>query len=472
MRLLRSGRRPVRFLVVLGLAAVLVSTVSAGTAAAEPGSADGKAGLVTDRTTASGATVQVPVGAVRQTNPPPSTLAERLRWEPTVKQQTYDADAGKFAVPGPIPHIAVDPVTLDECDHHKFPDGAPVWWHKSHYSTCWSGFDNLLKPASCPIFCDDSLNSFRLVVIGVGDVNVVPQGDASPPVRKVRFTIRTSTAQKSGPEPAPDSSLIQLRINCAALDGSTCQNSQNAGVTKTLGELRAGFETSFDLTVSGTGALGDADNKTYYNTSLTITNTLPPGYEPPEVSLPNDALRCDTSTYNYNLDTQRRDRGACIFTDVDAVLHYSKAPGSPVKAVADHIAEAQSHPENTKPGGVGKTIPGSRASGFKLSRLVPDLGVGRDDRYEANRLIAKANCIRYWGVDYTQGGKLDCDEYPFASTYEGAAYNLWNGGGTAISFSSMPLDMGENRAAGRALNVWYATDHILERDTYYVDIDG
>ncbi len=155
---------------------------------------------------------------------------------------------------------------------------------QNHYSTCWSGFDNLRKPASCPIFCSDSLNSFRLVVIGVGDSNVVPRGNTSPPVRKARFTIRTSEAQKYRPEPAPDSSLIQLRLNCVALDDSTCQNSQSGGVTRTLGELRAGFETSFDLTITGPGAFpDDPDHKTYYNTSLTITNTLPPGHLPPEV---------------------------------------------------------------------------------------------------------------------------------------------------------------------------------------------
>ena len=53
---------------------------------------------------------------------------------------------------------------------------------------------------------------------------------------------------------------------------------------------------------------------------------------------------------------------------------------------------------------------------------------------------------------------------------EGAAYNLWNGGGTAVSFTSMPLDRTQNRASGRALGIWYAVDNILEGDLFYVDI--
>lgn len=456
----------------MGVAAVLVGTLT-GTTPAQAASSDAPAGLVADRVASTGDAVQVPVDQIQQTNPPPATLTERLKWEKSDKQQAFTTDIGDIVTGGPSTRIAVDPVTLDECDNHKFPPGDPVWWHKNHYSTCWSGFNNLYKPPSCPIFCSPSINSFRLVVIGVGDSNVVPPGDTSPPVRKARFTIRTSTAQKDGPEPAPDSSLIRLNIECTPLDNSRCTNSQSGGVTKTLGELRDGFETSFDLTITGPGAYpDDPDQKSYYNNRLTITNFAPPGYEPPEVKLPDDAMRCDTSTYTYNVETQRRDNGACIFTNVDAILHYSKASGSPVKEVAEHIELAQTKPEDTKPGGVGKIIPGSVASGRKLSRLVPELGVGRDDRYEANRLIAVANCIRFWGLGYAEGGKKDCDEYPFASTYEGAAYNLWNGGGTAISYSSKPLDRSQNRAAGRALGIWYSVDHILEDDAFYVQITG
>lgn len=454
------------------LAAFAASLLATGTSTAQTTTSDTPAGLVTDRVTPSGDLVRVPVDQVTQTNPPPATLHERMSWEQTDKQQDFTRDITDVVAPDPSAQIAVDPVTLDECDDHQFPSGDPVWWHKNHYSTCYAGYDNLVKPASCPILCSPSINSFRIVVIGVGDANVVPPGDTSAPVRKARFTIRTDTGQKSGPEPAPDSTLIRLRVDCVALDGSTCQNSQSGGVTKTLGELRAGFETSFDLTISGNSAFpNEPDNKTYYNTSLTITN-FAPDYLPPEVELPDDALRCDTSTYTYNVETQRRDNGACIFTDVDAVLTYSKASGSPVKAVAEHIDLAQRTPENTRPGGVGRIIPGAKASGRKLARLVPELGVGREDRYEANRLLAIANCIRFWGLNYSRGGTLDCDEYPFASTYEGAAYNLWNGGNTAVSFSSMPLDRSQNRAAGRALGIWYAVDHILERDTFYVDIVG
>jgi hypothetical protein len=446
------------------VAAILVGTLT-GAASASAAPEQVVPGLVADR----GSSL-VPVGQVRQTNPPPATLDERVKWEQSDKQQEFTTDIGKLT--GPSAQVAVDPVTLDECDRHQFPSGDPVWWHKNHYSTCWSGFDNLYKPPSCPIFCSPSINSFRLVVIGVGDSNVVPPGDTSAPVRKARFTIRTSTAQKDGPDPAPDSSLIKLQIECTPLDGSTCTNSQRDGVTRTLGDLRNGFETSFDLTITGRGAFpDDPDQKSYYNTKLKVTN-FAPGYEPPEVSLPDDALRCDMSTYTFNVDTQRRDNGACIFTDVDAVLHYSKASGSPVQEVAEHIALAQTRPEDTKPGGVGKIIPGSVDSKRKLSRLVPELGVGRDDRYEANRLLAVANCIRFWGLGYAEGGRKDCDEYPFASTYEGAAYNLWNGGGTAISYSSKPLSSSQNRAAGRALGVWYAVDHILERDGFYVRITG
>ncbi|WP_453083034.1 NucA/NucB deoxyribonuclease domain-containing protein [Streptomyces naganishii] len=41
-------------------------------------------------------------------------------------------------------------------------------------------------------------------------------------------------------------------------------------------------------------------------------------------------------------------------------------------------------------------------------------------RNDKNRFEAVKQCKRYWGQNYASGGK-ECDEYPFASTYEGAA---------------------------------------------------
>ncbi|WP_435861128.1 NucA/NucB deoxyribonuclease domain-containing protein [Streptomyces nigrescens] len=45
-------------------------------------------------------------------------------------------------------------------------------------------------------------------------------------------------------------------------------------------------------------------------------------------------------------------------------------------------------------------------------------------RYRANRRTAVSICVKYWGKDYATSGPAgprECDEYPFASTYEGAA---------------------------------------------------
>ncbi|WP_455711938.1 hypothetical protein [Streptomyces decoyicus] len=39
-----------------------------------------------------------------------------------------------------------------------------------------------------------------------------------------------------------------------------------------------------------------------------------------------------------------------------------------------------------------------------------------DDRAEAFKA-----CKAHWGTGYSRGGKLECDEYPFAATYQGAA---------------------------------------------------
>ena len=58
----------------------------------------------------------------------------------------------------------------------------------------------------------------------------------------------------------------------------------------------------------------------------------------------------------------------------------------------------------------------------------------------------------------------DCDEFPFASTAEGAASPLWD-------FSVLGVNRSQNRCAGNALKRFYTEDRILyNEDTFWVEI--
>ncbi|MEU7909026.1 hypothetical protein [Actinoplanes sp. NPDC049118] len=87
---------------------------------------------------------------------------------------------------------------------------------------------------------------------------------------------------------------------------------------------------------------------------------------------------------------------------------------SEVNQSALHIRDAQLNPSRTFPSWPNKTIPGRAGGSEPLHRLV--------DRplQDANRSASIAFCKQTWGPNYATGGR-QCDEYPFCSTYEGAA---------------------------------------------------
>ncbi|MBF8194059.1 hypothetical protein ITP53_52005 [Nonomuraea sp. K274] len=58
--------------------------------------------------------------------------------------------------------------------------------------------------------------------------------------------------------------------------------------------------------------------------------------------------------------------------------------------------------------------------------------------------------------------KPSCDEYPFASTHEGAASAGYN-------MSVAIVECRDNNTAGALLNGWYDRERILEKDPFWVD---
>ncbi|WP_157467644.1 NucA/NucB deoxyribonuclease domain-containing protein [Frankia sp. QA3] len=82
-------------------------------------------------------------------------------------------------------------------------------------------------------------------------------------------------------------------------------------------------------------------------------------------------------------------------------------------------------------------------------------------KIDANRAAAVKICK---GIDpnYSKKGN-DCDEYPFASTAEGAAKK-------GSRFSARPLNSEQNQAAGRAINPFFVGSRVLDGDAFKVAI--
>ncbi|MFJ4478690.1 FG-GAP-like repeat-containing protein [Streptomyces xanthochromogenes] len=122
---------------------------------------------------------------------------------------------------------------------------------------------------------------------------------------------------------------------------------------------------------------------------------------------------------------------------------------------ARHIDDALHHPNRTFPAAFPKYIPGEKDP---LHRVLDPA------RVDANRAAANATCNDVWGS--YDGYKLNCDEYPFASTYEGSAK-------PGKMYSARLIDADDNQKVGRDLNTqFYTVNRILDNDAFYVAVNG
>lgn len=179
-------------------------------------------------------------------------------------------------------------------------------------------------------------------------------------------------------------------------------------------------------------------------------------------------IRCDSAQY-FRRGVAPFPR-ACIFSEVIPHLNYEL--GSTHHAVAFHIYTAQFFPNLTYPllvpPGVppprDKNIPGRFEPGNPdadgLHRITEQLYPGETLANKNNKDAACANTGDYFGLGLPVPPvppDEDCDEYPFASTLEGAGHPFFD-------FSVMVVPQRDNRVAGGLLRPYYVDDRILAWD--------
>ncbi|MFJ8912726.1 hypothetical protein [Amycolatopsis sp. NPDC102389] len=200
-------------------------------------------------------------------------------------------------------------------------------------------------------------------------------------------------------------------------------------------------------------------------------------------------VRCDSADY-FGKGTARYPK-ACIFNEVIPHLTYQQV--GPHASVAAHIKTAQDTPNAVwpklapagQPEPRDKRIPGKYISGdWRAAGLHRVEGDDSDPNYKENGKVKDGAC--YLDGPYKEvfaltglpspGGPgrpdttvQDCDEYPFASTREGAADNYWTQGTHRWDFSVRAVPLGENRSAGTALKNYYVDDRMLRYDAQYAE---
>ncbi|MFG1807832.1 FG-GAP-like repeat-containing protein [Streptomyces sp. NPDC049040] len=238
-----------------------------------------------------------------------------------------------------------------------------------------------------------------------------------------------------------------LTIDCKPRFGETCTPSKPTQRTGTIASWIADGNASISFTSPVTGATTGDEKLSWYDFHTRVG--LVGGYR--EADVVGEGFRCDSAAY---LATP-----GCVFDSVTEV--WSLTMDSSVQETSEHIFRAQTYPTLTLPlsdDGSAKSIPGSPASGRPLSRLK-----STDPMYGRNRGAAQRACRRYWGGNYSAGNTYQCDEYPFASTYQGGS----NGPNT---FSVQVVKADDNTTAGNRLGTFYKEQRIIDSDPFYVQV--
>lgn len=364
-------------------------------------------------------------------------------------QLESDAAAPTAAEQEKLEAAAVDTrdlYTWDECEKHDPKEEGVNAVLKNHYALC-------IVARGIYTFkqCEDGACTWvgeyrwRLTVLGEG-----VRGS-----QNMFLTGRFDDWKAIG-EVLPNASL-SAGFDCLNLADAICNNNNPIGKTNTIAGWQVDETFGAAFNTNGSPAADDTihypvDEVNYHELSIWTQGQSEPGgtFEFP--------FRCDAASYASG--------GACIYHTIDAKMRYGLT-GDGVDQVAAHIKLAQDDPENTKPGGVGIKIPGKPGS-KPLTRLFRKIDADAQTYYTANRNRATDTCDYYdpFGLlDKT----LDCDEYPFASTWEGANFHTQNPG-SAWWFSAKRLNSVQNQLAGSQLGNWYTRDHILAKDPFYVEI--
>ncbi|CAG6391160.1 FG-GAP-like repeat-containing protein [Streptomyces cocklensis] len=240
---------------------------------------------------------------------------------------------------------------------------------------------------------------------------------------------------------------LYISIDCLPRFGETCTPSTPKQRTDTIASWMADGNTSVSFSSPVTGNTTGDDKLSWYDFHTRIG--LVGGYK--EATVPGEGFRCDSASY---VGSQ-----GCVFDSVTEVWNLTM--DNSVKETSAHIWKAQTYPSLTLPlssDGSAKSIPGSPASGRPLSRVKSS-----DPIYGRNRGAAQRACRRYWGGNYSANNTYQCDEYPFASTYQGGS----NG---PNSFSVQVVTADDNTTAGNRLGGFYKDQRIIDSDPFYVQV--
>ncbi|GAA3853430.1 hypothetical protein GCM10022243_18800 [Saccharothrix violaceirubra] len=402
--------------------------------------------------------------------PLPQVGDEAVRSEVAVSaaEESYVVDSERFDR-GAKPEDPYQYADRDQCRSNEKSDRYQGWI-KNRYSYC--KVELVYVPVvSCSIFpprcaVRDEYLAWHTVV-GEGKIGSY-RADSFD--RWARFTIHVSPVTIIG---RFGTSGARLAV------GMECEGRYRDPVPRTpRAACRTGEENGRDDTVPGWRANGEATIELVSEADKPAaerTAQIAIGIFKPRINLswqplgrrnwrmPEGGMRFDSAWYASQATAEQL---GSVFDRARSGMSYRL--GDPkVAGLAAHIDDARRNPDGTLPPASGKRLPGATADD-PIRRLARRAGQAQADRYQDNIDLTRNGYCRTGMPPKPPTGSFDCDEYPFASTCEGAGRAKHEGAQYKDAWSVRWVDSGQNQEGGRRLGRWYANDRLLDTDPFFV----
>jgi hypothetical protein len=367
--------------------------------------------------------------------------------------QTYKVDPAQFAPGRPVPKTTASNPDVPDMFTYLTPQACGALGDSSwidflnggvgrlynHYQ--WCGWKRI-TPVGGPIVNGVERHPtgalpFRMTIIGWGSKS------ASELI--IRF-YADDVVVPSGSTLTPGNTSLFVKPRCEfQIDYTGSCSFSSPTPTATILDMQSGM-LEFKVTVNlPANTAANPDARAIFNLVLDIgaASTSEIGTFSEFITV-SPAIRCDAAP---------QDRGgfttpACVFGGVTPQWNLN-TNDSAIGQVAQHIQRAQTNPNSTLP----PDPSGTKIIPSKLQRTTDDF------LNKAQRDRATYQC-RKWIVPVP--ADESCDEYPFASTYEGS-FNE-----PETNYSVAAVSASQNSSEGGSRIGWYKADRILEGDAFDV----
>ncbi|WP_410580725.1 hypothetical protein, partial [Amycolatopsis sp. lyj-108] len=372
----------------------------------------------------------------------------------------YVVDSSRF--PGSSkPADPYEYMTHADCLAKAGTAGQDAGWIKNRFSYCqidlvWA-VDLKCGPRGCQVIGAIGATS---VVVGYGKIGPHPENATQ---RFADFRLETTILYTQGAFTQPNATM-QVTIQCAGEyrvdfgipNDRACHPGKFSTRKATIPQWRLDPNSYLDLLSDGyqPGAeFGEQLAQGVFKFEYEFTPKR--DIDLKSVS-PEGGLRFDSAFY-------LRDKQGSIFDRAVPGMSYGKSDPA-VAGHAVHVEEARANPDATVPPKQGKRLlGGSPAPGDTLHRLASGRSEASSTRAARNRTVSTNFCATVGMPPRPPtGGPFDCDEYAFASTYEGSARNEYEGAQYALDYTVRWVNRSQNQEAGRRLFGWYENDRILD----------